>query len=162
MKKSLKPFSFKTILTKDAYSSFRNTVFGVIASKLATVCRKMVFLSDNISGRQDNCQHFHLCCGNICRGFIVIWILRKKQDVGQWRIGLNNLKIVVRIWNVTVGGIVCSSRISHRRRQSPVKDFHFLTHLIFFQPVWHFMLSAMTMGHPQTRDQQLLESIVCA
>lgn len=115
MKKSLKPFSFKTILTKDAYSSLKNTVFGVIASKLATVCRKMLFLSDNISGRQDNCQHFHLCCGNICRGFIGIWILRKKQDVGQWRIGLNNLKIVVRIWNVTVGGIVCSSRISHRR-----------------------------------------------
>lgn len=44
MKKSLKLFSFKTILTKAAYLPLKKTVFGVIAAKLATVVQRNVIL----------------------------------------------------------------------------------------------------------------------
>lgn len=150
MKKSLKLFSFKTILTKAAYSSLKNTVFGIIAVKLATVVQRSViliwwyfrtkgWLSTLSPLPQQHLQSLH---GDLNS--------QEKQDVGQRRIGLNNLKIMVQIWNVTA----CSLSTSQRRNGTfigtePSGRLSLSYSLDIVSTIRQFMLPEMTKGHPK-------------
>lgn len=77
-------------------------------------CREMWFWSDDIFGWKDDCQHSHLCHGNICRGFMGIWILRETGCRSE-RNRLKQPKDRGSDLKYHSGRIVCSLSTSHRR-----------------------------------------------
>lgn len=163
MKKSLKLFSFEIILPKTAYSSLKNTVFGVIAVKLATVMQRSViliwwyfrtkgWLSTLSPLPQQHLQRLHEDLNS-----------QEKQDVGQRRISLNNLKIMVQIWNVTA----CTLSTSQRRNgicigTEPSGRLSLSYSLDIVSTKKTIYAARNYQGTPQTCDLQPLESISCA